>query len=592
MALGCVLFPLFPSRVQAATTNVTFNNFSFVPSSVTIHVGDTVTFKNAGGFHTVTGDGDDKFCGSDIIPLECSHTFTVAGTFPYHCIPHVSFGMVGTVIVLPPPNVAPTLSVSSPAGGAVYLPGTAVSLTATAADTDGQVTNVQVILDGNTIGNLTSPPYTLPFPDLALGSHSATVRAFDNAGAVTSVSNIVFNLAAHSAYRQTNLVSDLPGVAAHVDPQLKNPWAIAVNPTGPFWISDNHTGLSTLYNTAGELQALVVTIPPAQGANPPSAPTGMIFNNTKDFVLTNGKPANFIFSGEDGTITAWNGGTNAELKADLHTDSAILKGLAIGSVNGSNFLYAPDFHNGVVRVFDSTYAVANWAGAFQDPNIPAGFAPFGIQNVNGSLVVAYAKQDADREDDDQGPGNGYVDVFATDGTLIRRLASNGVLNSPWGIVKAPKGFGIFSEKLLIGNFGDGLIHAFDFDTGAWAGTVSDESGTPLRNPGLWGIMFGNGGRGGSLAHLYFTAGIPGDGKLEDHGLLGGIEVFAPLQISETSIQENQLTLAWVGGTGPFRVEQKSSVADGTWVEVQTTPGRRLTLPFSGGAAFFRVSETQ
>src|SRR5205085_2920948 len=291
-------------------------------------------------------------------------------------------------------------------------------------------------------------------------------------------------------------------------PQLVNPWGIATTPTSPFWVSDNHAGVSTLYDSAGVKQALVVTIPTPAGGTPPSAPTGVIFNNTTDFQV-GGAAAKFIFVGEDGVVSAWASGSDAVLMADNSASEAIYKGLAQGTSGGANYLYAADFHNGKIDVFDGTFKPATLAGSFSDPNIPAGFAPFNVANIGGQLYVTYAKQDEDKEDDVAGPGNGYVDIFDTAGNLVRRFASQGALNSPWAVTVAPSGFGPFGGALLIGNFGDGRINAYDPNTGAWLGALKDGKGNAISIEGLWALKFGNGGNGGDPFALYFTAGISG-----------------------------------------------------------------------------------
>src|SRR2546426_988101 len=272
---------------------------------------------------------------------------------------------------------------------------------------------------------------------------------------------------AQSAYAQHNLVSDVPGLADTTDTHLLNPWGIAFSATSPFWISDNHSGLSTLYDSSGTAQSLVVNIPPPAGGAPPAAPTGIIFNSTTNFIVVSNAPARFIYATEDGTISAWNSGANAVLKVDNSASSAIYKGLALGSANGSNFLYAADFHNGKVDVFDGNFGPVTLARAFTDPGIPAGFAPFGIETIGSNVFVTYAKQDADAHDDIPGPGNGYVDIYDPSGSLIKRFASNGTLDSPWAMTIAPAGFGRFTGHLLIGNFGDGTINAFDPVSGAF-----------------------------------------------------------------------------------------------------------------------------
>jgi len=331
---------------------------------------------------------------------------------------------------------------------------------------------------------------------------------------------------AQSAYLQHNLVSDLPGLAGNTDTNLLNPWGIAFSAGGPFWISDNHSGYSTVYNSTGAVQSLVVMIPPPAGGTPPAAPSGIVFNSTTNFLITN-NAAKFIFSAEDGTISAWASGTNAVLEVDNSSSGTVYKGLALGSASGSNYLYATDFHNGKVDVFDRAFAPVVWPGAFSDPAIPAGFAPFGIEPLGTNLVVAYAKQDAEAMDDVAGAGYGFVDLYDTYGNLIKRLISNGVLNSPWGMTVAPANFGLFSGQLLVGNFGDGTINAFDPVSGTLVGTLKDTNGSPIAVEGLWDLKFGNGGNAGTTNTLYFTAGIAGGGSLEDHGLFGSLSLVAP-----------------------------------------------------------------
>jgi uncharacterized protein (TIGR03118 family) len=325
-----------------------------------------------------------------------------------------------------------------------------------------------------------------------------------------------------NSFGQVNLVSDLPGVARFMDPDLVNPWGIAFSPGSPIWISDNGTGLATIYNGGGVKQGLVVSIPAPGGGQ--GAPTGQVFNGGSGF---NGDA--FLFSTEDGTIAGWRGalGTTAELGVDQSGIGSVFKGLALAN-NGSNtYLYATDFHNGNVDVFDSTFTKVSLTGSFTDPGIPSGFAPFGIQASGGKLYVTYAKQDAAKHDDVACPGCGFVDVFNTDGTLVQRLVTMGALNSPWGIALAPGNFGKFSNDLLVGNFGDGTINAFDPVTGAQIGTIDGSNGTALINLGLWGLAFGNGKQGTSTSTLYFTAGIPGPDQIEDHGLFGAIATPEP-----------------------------------------------------------------
>jgi uncharacterized protein (TIGR03118 family) len=318
---------------------------------------------------------------------------------------------------------------------------------------------------------------------------------------------------ASNNFTQTNLVSDLPGLAKTTDPDLVNPWGVSFSNASPFWVSDNGTGLATLYNGAGDKLGLVVTVPP-----PGTAPTGQVFNSSSSF---NGDI--FIFATEGGTITGWRGalGTTAETLYNPGTE-AVYKGLAIGTTPNGTYLYATDFHNNSITVLPGTGAPA-LSGTFTDPNLPAGYAPFNIQNIGGKLYVTYAVQDAAKHDDVAGPGHGIVDVFDLQGNFLQRLISNGgPLNSPWGMAIAPTGFGNFGNDLLIGNFGDGTINAFDPSTGNFLGQLDGANGIPLVNLGLWDLTFGNGGNGGSMSDLYFTAGIPGPDNIEDHGLFGSI----------------------------------------------------------------------
>ena len=318
-------------------------------------------------------------------------------------------------------------------------------------------------------------------------------------------------------FYQTNLNSDLSGVASNMDSALVNPWGIAFGPTTPIWIADNHSGLSTVYDGAGHpfplLNPIQVTIPPPSGGAPPAAPTGITFTDTGF------GGSHFIFATEDGTISAWSSGTSAVLEVDNSPSGAVYKGLArVGTT-----LYAANFNSGHIDVFDTNFAPITVSGGFTDPNVPAGFAPFDIQNIGGLLYVTFAKQDAAKHDDTAGPGNGFVDIFNANGVLQKRLISNGPLNSPWGLAVAPAGFGSFANDLLVGNFGDGKINAFDPNTGAFLGVLADASNNPIVIDGLWGLAFGNGAHGASTSALYFTAGIPGPDSVEDHGLFGDIQ---------------------------------------------------------------------
>ncbi len=332
-----------------------------------------------------------------------------------------------------------------------------------------------------------------------------------------------------TAYVVRNLVSDLPGLADRVDPKLKNPWGISMSATSAFWVSNGGTGTSTLYNTAGDLfpvgNPLIVTIPQGGGRTGPSHPTGQVWNGTPGFELTAGQPAAFLFATEEGMIGAWNrnvDATNAVIVID--DPSASFKGLAMGVAASGPTLYAANFKAGTVDVFDYTFTAVQTAGGFRDPNLPAGFAPFNVMRFGGSIYVTYAKQDAEKADDVAGEGNGYINVFDLEGNLQRRLVSGGALNSPWGMAMAPGFFGDYSNTLLVGNFGNGRINAFDVSTGKQVGTLKYKDGTPVAVEGLWGLVFGNSGNGGNANTLYFAAGISGGGALEEHGVFGSISV--------------------------------------------------------------------
>jgi uncharacterized protein (TIGR03118 family) len=318
-----------------------------------------------------------------------------------------------------------------------------------------------------------------------------------------------------TVYKKRNLVSDIDGVARITDPNLVNPWGLSAGPATPLWVADNGTDKSTVYS--GAIRRSIPMIVPLVVDIDGGAPTGTVFNPTSGFPV-NGAPSKFIFDSEAGTITAWNGGTTATTVVP-NTTGAIYKGLAIAAKGKDSLLYAADFHNARIDVFDASFAKVTAPGGFVDPNLPAHFAPFNVQEIGGRIVVAYAMQDKDAEDEVAGPGLGYVDVFDTSGNLLRRLISQGDLNAPWGLVLAPHHFGQFSGDLLVGNFGDGGIHAYDPHSGQAEGTLTNKDGNPIKVNGLWGLRFGN-GVFGTPTSLVFSAGI-GD---EAHGLLGEIVV--------------------------------------------------------------------
>ncbi|HEX5270200.1 MAG TPA: TIGR03118 family protein [Gemmataceae bacterium] len=380
---------------------------------------------------------------------------------------------------------------------------------------------------------------------------------------------------------QTNLVSDLPGVAQIRDPNLVNPWGISASAGSPFWISDNNAGVSTLYNVPGttptqvSLNSLVVSIPtPGDPTGASGTPTGTVFNidggKNGGFVVTNGTQSGssiFLFVTEDGTIVGWSPGVNpvgsdptkAGTFGTIAKDNsgnnftepdpnkqtgAVYKGMAIatgpsGAIFSSDpasttVIYVSNFRSGQIEVYDPGFTRVNLpSGAFSDPNLPSGYAPFDVQVLNGLVYVTYAKQDATRHDDAAGSDRGFVDVFNLNGTPAgpnggARLASRGVLDSPWGLAIAPAGFAGLSAPhgdpvLLVGNFGDGRINAFDATTGQFLGGLKDPDGEPIQIDGLWALRVGNGGQGGATNTVYFTAGLFG----ETHGLFGALTTAAP-----------------------------------------------------------------
>ena len=344
-------------------------------------------------------------------------------------------------------------------------------------------------------------------------------------------------------YIQTNLVTDgnTPGVtAAHTDGQLLNPWGITRSTGSPWWVSDNNAGVSTLYDGTGAKQGLVVTIPGPKNSPPNfvAAPTGVIFNGSSDFAVSKGGPAaHFIFCTEDGTISAWAGGSAATLEVDNSqmpnaTNGAVYKGCTTADINGTRFLYVANFRSGQIEVYDATFTQQHFSpkhddddrfgddrgshAPFDDDRIPRGFAPHNIQNIGGSLIVAYAKQDAPRHDAVKN-GGGFVDIFSPSGRLEARLQDGPWFQAPWGAVWTPRDFGELTNRLLIGNFGSGTISAFDGFDGHFIGFMLDPSGKVIVNDGLWSLTFGNSaagctdpnacGQAGPYNSLFFTAGV-------------------------------------------------------------------------------------
>jgi uncharacterized protein (TIGR03118 family) len=340
------------------------------------------------------------------------------------------------------------------------------------------------------------------------------------------------------AFIQTNLVSDAQPdhpTAAIQDPNLINPWGVAYAPTGPFWVSNNQTGTATVYSVSPTTDvptkaSLEVTIATPQGQTTPASPTGVVFNDSQGF-LVDGAPSSFIFVTEDGTLSAWNSsaGTQSVLLVDNSTNTAqgdptvppagssgaVYKGLAIGQNAGQNMLYAANFRHGTVDMFNDQF---QQVGSFTDSSLPAGYAPFNAQVLNNHVFVTFALQDELKHDDVSGAGNGFVDEFDMNGQLIGHVASNGPLNSPWGLAIAPQDFGKFAGDLLVGNFGDGTINAFDLNTDMFVGALRGIDGNPIAISDLWTLKPGNGGAAGNTGNIFFSAG----GQNEAQGVFGSL----------------------------------------------------------------------
>jgi len=322
------------------------------------------------------------------------------------------------------------------------------------------------------------------------------------------------------SFRETDLVSNIPGRAQHLDLSLVNPWGISASATSPMWVSDNGAGVTTLYRGDGVKVPLTVVIPPAgASASATGTPTGTIFNGNGGAF----RGDRFIFATEDGALFGWQPayGTTTVIGRDNSSSGAVYKGLAIDS-SANPHLYAANFHAGTVDVFDSGYSQVTLAGAFTDPKIPANYAPFNVQNLGGVLYVTYAMQNAERHDDVAGRGHGFVDAFDLNGNLLARLVSHGRLDSPWGLAIAPASFGELAGDLLVGNFGDGHINAYTLEKGNFRAELLDvATGDPITIDGLWALRIGNGGggtNGGDPNAIYFTAGING----EHDGLFGTV----------------------------------------------------------------------
>jgi uncharacterized protein (TIGR03118 family) len=334
-------------------------------------------------------------------------------------------------------------------------------------------------------------------------------------------------------FHQTNLISNRSDQGAQVvDASTQNPWGLALSPTSPLWVANNNSGTATVYRinvggTTVQKVNLTVALPGGRASTGDGpSPTGQVFNPTSGFVITSDAgsgPGLFIFSAEAGQISAWspaadpvvNGASTAQV--EFSSKTAVYKGLAIGNVGQDTFLYASNFHDNRVDVFNDKFHRVRLFGNFTDGSLPRGYAPFGIQEINGLLYVSYALQNAEKHDDVAGPGHGFIDIFTNEGLLVKRLVSRGDLNSPWGLALAPAGFGPFGGKLLVGNFGDGLIHAYNPANGLPSGALLDEHHQPIQIDGLWGLLFGTAATGGT-GTLLFSAGL----NDEADGLVGSI----------------------------------------------------------------------
>jgi uncharacterized protein (TIGR03118 family) len=347
--------------------------------------------------------------------------------------------------------------------------------------------------------------------------------------ATALLSGVVGAAAPTPGYLLTLTESDLAHTASHQDVRLVNPWGV-VHTATELVVADNGTGLLTFYSpmTGARINGSI-TVPPPAGSTNSAAPSGLVLNSDSAFVLTNGahhQTAVGFIATEDGTVSGWNSKNEPTLLIDNSATGAVYKGIAIAGTSNGPVLFVTDFHNGFVAAYNSHYA---FLGNFTDPAlVNLGFAPFGIRMIQDKLIVTFAKQNAERHDDVAGPGNGYIDIFNTSGELVRQFAANGALNSPWGLAVAPKQFGIFGFALLVGNFGDGTINAYNLLTGEYLGALADKQGNTISVNGLWGLTFDVDPSGDELEYiasrLYITAGL----NHEADGALGNIKANSPM----------------------------------------------------------------
>lgn len=404
-----------------------------------------------------------------------------------------------------------------------------------------------------------------------------------------------------NAYVVTNLVANTAGAAPIVDPNLVDPWGISISASSPFWVSNHLSGTSTLYNGSGTITPTVVIIPKGSASMfSLGRPTGQVQNNLSatfptSFLLPapDGKVASFIFCTDDGTISAWNGSVTAStavVTVDNSAANAVYKGMAIGTSAIGATIYAANFRSGNIDVFNGTWNKVTLAGSFADPQVPSGFAPFNIWNLSGKLYVTYAKQDANQFLDVAGAGNGYVAVFDLNGNLLAHLASGGALNSPWGVAIAPASWGAFGNDLLVGNFGDGRINAYNTELGFYAGYLQDPNGNPISISGLWALIFGNGKSGGDTHTLYFAAGTP-DGSSVQRGIIGSIA--PPAAITSIMNAASELSgpvapgeIVWIAGqtVGPSPSLTSTIPTTGNLPTTSGTNSGATTIAFNGTLA--------
>jgi uncharacterized protein (TIGR03118 family) len=390
-----------------------------------------------------------------------------------------------------------------------------------------------------------------------------------------------------TGFTQLDLVSDQANTALLTDSNLVDAWGIGLNPAGGnFWVANNVPSVATQYS--GAVNGSPFTSSPLVVQIPFGGPSGVVFNGTTDFGLNNGSPAQFLVSQETAWAAGWNPPlqTNGQAVIDTVPTGAVYKGLAIAQNGGVNRLYVTNIHSGAIEVYDTSFhRVTTLAGSFSDPTttvpLPVNFAPFNIANIGGQLYVTYAKQNANKDGDVAGPGNGFIDVFNPDGTFVKRLVSNGPLNSPWGLAVAPASFGTVGGDLLAGNFGDGRINVFDPSNGNSLGTLNDASGTPIVIDGLWALQFGNGVSAGDSNALFFSAGPAG----ETHGLFGSLRANGtnPLSGTATAVTGNAGSalpgvLATFADATPGRTAADFNVT--ITVNGQSSPGT-VTLGGSG-----------